>query len=403
MPHDIFISYASKDKPTADALCATLEGKGLRCWIAPRDVMPGADWSEAIIDAINGSRALVLVYSDHANTSPQIRREVERAVHKGIAVVPLRIEDVPMSKALEYFISTPHWLDALTPPLQRHLDYLAETLKRFVDPPHDPPPPVPSSLPPASPVFDVPFPAPTPKAPVLPPPVPPPALDRRMLVAVVGLVAVLLVIAVAYFLKSSDGGGFVPGADTLSPASVQRELVGSWITQTTVNGLPVDVEIWIGRDGLSRSTTTLRDQGRFDSGRGRWSMVNTAGQTTTGTYKFLSDGVMSMAGPFGTAAWTRDPASPPDRSGRLSGTWSTSGTAPDGRLATSTLVFGSDGRYEFITRAEDTGAKLEASDGRWRSVSATTNRVTEGTYQLTGSDSLTWGAPTGALTFKRRQ
>ena len=133
MPHDIFICHSAKDKPTADALCATLEAKGLRCWIAPRDVLPGADWSEAIIDAINGSRALVLVYSEHANTSPQIRREVERAVHKGLAIVPLRIEDVPMSKALEYFISTPHWLDALTPPLQRHLDHLADTLKRLID------------------------------------------------------------------------------------------------------------------------------------------------------------------------------------------------------------------------------------------------------------------------------
>ena len=69
MPHDIFICHSAKDKPTADALCATLEAKGLRCWIAPRDVLPGADWSEAIIDAINGSRALVLVYSEHANTS----------------------------------------------------------------------------------------------------------------------------------------------------------------------------------------------------------------------------------------------------------------------------------------------------------------------------------------------
>ena len=36
--HDVFISYAHEDKPMADALCATLEQNGLRCWIAPRDV-----------------------------------------------------------------------------------------------------------------------------------------------------------------------------------------------------------------------------------------------------------------------------------------------------------------------------------------------------------------------------
>jgi hypothetical protein len=41
MPHDVFVSYSSDDKPTADAVCATLENKGIRCWIAPRDILPG--------------------------------------------------------------------------------------------------------------------------------------------------------------------------------------------------------------------------------------------------------------------------------------------------------------------------------------------------------------------------
>lgn len=129
MAHDVFISYSTKDKPTADAVCNTLEGHGVRCWVAPRDILPGMEWSEAIIDAIEGSRVMLLVFSKNANESPQVRREVERAVGKGVAVVPLRIQDVPMHKALEYFVSMPHWLDALTPPLEQHLVQLAETTK----------------------------------------------------------------------------------------------------------------------------------------------------------------------------------------------------------------------------------------------------------------------------------
>ena len=50
--HDVFISYSSKDKPAADAACAILELKGIRCWIAPRDIVPGTDWGELIIDAL---------------------------------------------------------------------------------------------------------------------------------------------------------------------------------------------------------------------------------------------------------------------------------------------------------------------------------------------------------------
>jgi hypothetical protein len=133
MAHDVFISYSSKDKPSADAACAKLEERGIRCWMAPRDILPGADWSSSIIDGINEAAAMVLVFSAHANASQQIKREVERAVNKGIPVIPLRIENVAPEKSLEYFISTPHWLDAFSPPLDRHLAYLGDVISHILD------------------------------------------------------------------------------------------------------------------------------------------------------------------------------------------------------------------------------------------------------------------------------
>ena len=144
MAHDVFISYAPQDKLTADAACAVLEASGIRCWIAPRDVTPGSEWSESIIDAIAEVRAFVLIFSTHANASGQIKREVERAVHQGIPIIPLRIEDVPPTKSLEYFISTPHWLDAFNPPLQQHLTHLAQILRTLLDGETGPPRPTPT-------------------------------------------------------------------------------------------------------------------------------------------------------------------------------------------------------------------------------------------------------------------
>ena len=132
MPHDVFISYSSHDKPAADATCAALEASGIRCWIAPRDITPGAEWGEAIIDAISRCRVMILIFSANANNSPQIRREVERVVSKGIPIIPLRIEDVPPARSLEYFIGTVHWLDALTPPLEFHLKRLVESVKAIL-------------------------------------------------------------------------------------------------------------------------------------------------------------------------------------------------------------------------------------------------------------------------------
>jgi len=125
MAHDVFISYSSKDKTAADALCATLEAHGIPCWIAPRNISYGSDYGEAIVDGINESRVMVLVFSSHANTSPHIKREVDRAVSKSLTIIPIRIEDVAPTRALEYYISPVHWLDAVAPPLEPHLEALA--------------------------------------------------------------------------------------------------------------------------------------------------------------------------------------------------------------------------------------------------------------------------------------
>lgn len=132
MAHDVFISYAKKDKLAADAVCAKLEGRGIRCWIAPRDILPGMDWGASIIDALESARVMVLVFSSHANASLQIKHEVERAFSKEILVVPLRIEDVPPGKSLEYFLGNIHWLDAITPPFEQHLDHIGDTIDRIL-------------------------------------------------------------------------------------------------------------------------------------------------------------------------------------------------------------------------------------------------------------------------------
>jgi hypothetical protein len=132
LAHDAFISYSDQDKLAADAACAVLESAGIRCWIAPRDTSPGAEWGAATVDAIDHSAVMVLIFSSNANESPQIRREVERAVSKGVMIVPVRIERGEPTRSLAYFIAGVHRLDALTPPLENHLQRLAISVKAFL-------------------------------------------------------------------------------------------------------------------------------------------------------------------------------------------------------------------------------------------------------------------------------
>jgi hypothetical protein len=129
---DIFISYSQPDRECALELTDLLEAKGFSVWIAPRDVSPAAEWAEEIIEAISAARVMVLVFSASSNNSPQVRREVERAVHKDLRILPFRIENVLPSRSLEYFLSSHHWLDGFPPPREAHYERLCGYLRRWL-------------------------------------------------------------------------------------------------------------------------------------------------------------------------------------------------------------------------------------------------------------------------------
>jgi hypothetical protein len=133
----VFVSYSQSDRQAAFGIVESLESHGIDCWIAPRDVRPASDWAEEIIGAIAGARVMVLVFSASANNSPQVRREVERAVHRQVAVLPFRVEDVEPARSLEYFLSSQHWLDAFPPPLEPHYRRLYEHLSSMLAEPRD--------------------------------------------------------------------------------------------------------------------------------------------------------------------------------------------------------------------------------------------------------------------------
>ena len=143
---DVFISYSSADKSAADAVCAALEANGTSCWIAPRDIVAGS-YAAAIIRGIRASKMLVLIFSSHSNKSPQVEREIERAVSLDKVIYPLRIENVLPSEHLELFISAEQWMDAFEPPLEDHLAKFSHNVKELLSGVDLPPPPEPQISP----------------------------------------------------------------------------------------------------------------------------------------------------------------------------------------------------------------------------------------------------------------
>jgi hypothetical protein len=128
MAHDVYVSYSHKDKAIADAVVAGMESRGIRCWFAPRDLTPGISWGQGIADAIEVSKVMVVILSENANNSKQVSREVERAISKDVALIPFCIQNIDPTGAIAYFLSSEHWLDAITPPLEKHIQKLINTI-----------------------------------------------------------------------------------------------------------------------------------------------------------------------------------------------------------------------------------------------------------------------------------
>ena len=134
MSKHLFISHSSADVSAAVRICEILESQGIRCWIAPRDVRPGYDYDEEIVEGIEATRAIIVVLSRHANNSEHVKREVELAAQQGGPIFPVLIEEVEPGKKLKYRLTGKQWIDAWQPPLEARLTELCVVLREYLGP-----------------------------------------------------------------------------------------------------------------------------------------------------------------------------------------------------------------------------------------------------------------------------
>ena len=131
MSSPIFISHSSRDRDWAYRLINDLEKRGVACWISSRDIEPGADYQKSIVDALEAAPAMVLLFSDHANNSKEIPREMAIASGKSKPMIPVRIEDVVPRNALEYSLTNAQFLD-LFANYEETMTRLTESLLRQI-------------------------------------------------------------------------------------------------------------------------------------------------------------------------------------------------------------------------------------------------------------------------------
>ncbi|WP_421119874.1 toll/interleukin-1 receptor domain-containing protein [Aquihabitans daechungensis] len=108
----IFISHDSADAKTAQSLVASLESEHLPCWIAPRDIPAGANYGDAISDAITTAGALVFLLSHESINSQFCKKEVEYGASVGTTLVPVRLDGTELAGGLRFFLAGNQWVEA---------------------------------------------------------------------------------------------------------------------------------------------------------------------------------------------------------------------------------------------------------------------------------------------------
>ena len=190
----LFVSHVSEDRDAAMAIVAELERRGLNCWIAPRDVRPGRPFDDEIANAIESSRAMLLIFSEHCNASEYIRREVTFAGESHKVVIPFRIENAQPKHGLRVRLSDLHWLDGFAS-REKAIDELVRTFPEVENAPLERPPSAPGANAARAQADD------ERRLPPLSPTRPKPALSRPLLAAA-ALIVLAAISGAAWLIRS---------------------------------------------------------------------------------------------------------------------------------------------------------------------------------------------------------
>lgn len=129
---DIFISHSKQDVLVADAAKHFLERRGIRCWKAPDNILPGQTWEEAIALAITNVRGILLIWSTHSQNSKQVCRELSLAATSEKIIIPYRIELVHPAGTFAYYLTNTHWLDAISDNTEDDLERLSNQIAELL-------------------------------------------------------------------------------------------------------------------------------------------------------------------------------------------------------------------------------------------------------------------------------
>lgn len=102
---EVFISYSSVDSAQATTVRNVLEKNGLSCWMAPRDIPGGSNYTREIPIAIRNCKVFVLILSKNAQSSQWVLKELDSAVNCGKVILPFMLEDCALNDEFNFLLT----------------------------------------------------------------------------------------------------------------------------------------------------------------------------------------------------------------------------------------------------------------------------------------------------------
>jgi hypothetical protein len=130
MSHDVYVCYADEDEETAEKVFSALEKRKLKCWMKNHNVRK--DMVGEMMDAINKSYVMVLIYSMHSKFSDYVNTEVDMAFSNEIPIMVFRSDDSEIDGALEFFLKPQPKFDAYKNPdaeFKRLINHTSDLVK----------------------------------------------------------------------------------------------------------------------------------------------------------------------------------------------------------------------------------------------------------------------------------
>lgn len=107
---DIFISYSSKDIDIVKKVCDGFKANDFEYWVAHENGEFGGHYAATIVEEIGKCKVFVVFISKYSNLSTHVINEINSAVMRNKIIVPVMIGSVKLSPALEYYISSNHYI-----------------------------------------------------------------------------------------------------------------------------------------------------------------------------------------------------------------------------------------------------------------------------------------------------